>query len=84
MFRWKVGMAAMLIVGTRMRARFKVDVKRDSGETIGSSNRNAYFCLYFAKGMCAQGAQCPMWHRIPNEHDEVETTIDCFGRDKYM
>ncbi|KAI7886564.1 hypothetical protein K492DRAFT_233340 [Lichtheimia hyalospora FSU 10163] len=67
-----------------MRARFKVDVKRDSGETVGSSNRNAYFCLYFAKGMCAQGAQCPMWHRIPNERDEVETTIDCFGRDKYM
>ncbi|KAI9314295.1 hypothetical protein BX666DRAFT_2029821 [Dichotomocladium elegans] len=67
-----------------LRAKFKCNVARDSGETVGSSNRNAYFCLFFAKGMCAQGAHCPMWHRIPNEHDEIETTIDCFGRDKYM
>lgn len=25
-----------------------------------------------------------MWHRIPTDNDEMETTIDCFGRDKYM
>jgi RNA recognition motif-containing protein len=25
-----------------------------------------------------------MWHRIPTESDEVEATIDCFGRDKYL
>jgi len=25
-----------------------------------------------------------MWHRIPTEFDEVEATIDCFGRDKYL
>jgi RNA recognition motif-containing protein len=25
-----------------------------------------------------------MWHRIPSESDEVEATIDCFGRDKYL
>ncbi|KAI8138570.1 hypothetical protein BJV82DRAFT_673512 [Fennellomyces sp. T-0311] len=67
-----------------VRAKFKCNVARDSGDTIGSSNRNAYFCLFFAKGMCAQGPQCSMWHRIPNERDEIETTIDCFGRDKYM
>ncbi|KAG2219700.1 hypothetical protein INT45_001872 [Circinella minor] len=66
------------------RAKFKCDPARDSGETVGSNNRNAYFCLFFAKGMCAQGSDCSMWHRIPNESDEIETTIDCFGRDKYM
>ncbi|KAI9274676.1 hypothetical protein BDA99DRAFT_545587 [Phascolomyces articulosus] len=66
------------------RAGFKCDPTRDSGETAGSNNRNAYFCLFFAKGMCAQGSDCSMWHRIPNENDEIETTIDCFGRDKYM
>ncbi|KAI9491458.1 hypothetical protein BDB00DRAFT_959678 [Zychaea mexicana] len=67
-----------------VRAKFKCDVARDSGDTVGTNNRNAYFCLFFAKGMCAQGAQCSMLHRIPNESDEVETTIDCFGRDKFM
>ncbi|CAO3647754.1 unnamed protein product [Cunninghamella blakesleeana] len=33
--------------------------------------------------MCAQGAKCPMLHRVPTLNDEVETTIDCFGRDKH-
>ncbi|ORY94732.1 hypothetical protein BCR43DRAFT_494508 [Syncephalastrum racemosum] len=66
------------------RAKFRCNVERDSGETVGSNNPNAYFCVYFAKGMCIQGSECSMWHRIPNEKDEVETTIDCFGRDKFM
>ncbi|KAI8393468.1 uncharacterized protein BYT42DRAFT_551138 [Radiomyces spectabilis] len=66
-----------------LRAKFKCNPAKDSGETAGSRNPHAYFCLYFAKGMCSQGAQCSMWHRIPNENDEVQTTIDCFGRDKF-
>ncbi|RCH93349.1 Pre-mRNA-splicing factor, partial [Rhizopus stolonifer] len=24
-----------------------------------------------------------MWHRVPTTEDHVETTIDCFGRDKF-
>ncbi|KAI7905653.1 uncharacterized protein BX663DRAFT_500490 [Cokeromyces recurvatus] len=66
-----------------VRPKFKVDIARDSGETLGSRNKNAYFCIYFAKGMCALGPKCPMWHRIPNESDLQETTVDCFGRDKF-
>ncbi|KAG0181857.1 Pre-mRNA-splicing factor [Apophysomyces sp. BC1034] len=58
--------------------------KGDTGDTSGSGNSHAYFCLYFAKGMCSRGSRCAMWHRIPTDRDEVETTIDCFGRDKFM
>ncbi|KAJ2965145.1 hypothetical protein NQZ79_g110 [Umbelopsis isabellina] len=68
----------------KMRPKYRCDVARDSGITAGSDNPQSYFCLHFARGMCTQGAKCAMWHRIPNESDEVEATIDCFGRDKYM
>ncbi|KAL0074311.1 hypothetical protein J3Q64DRAFT_1772654 [Phycomyces blakesleeanus] len=66
-----------------LRSKFRCKVARDAGDTAGTSNPHAYFCLYFAKGMCAQGHKCAMWHRIPTEKDEQETTIDCFGRDKF-
>ncbi|KAI7861354.1 hypothetical protein BDF14DRAFT_1870554 [Spinellus fusiger] len=66
-----------------LRSKFRCKVARDEGDTTGTSNPHAYFCLYFAKGMCAQGHKCAMWHRIPHENDEQETTIDCFGRDKF-
>lgn len=66
-----------------MRPKFKVDIARDAGETIGSRNKNAYFCIFFAKGMCSQGPKCAMWHRVPTTDDILETTIDCFGRDKF-
>ncbi|CAO3642135.1 unnamed protein product [Cunninghamella echinulata] len=65
------------------KAKFRCDPDRDSGITSGTRNPNAYFCVYFAKGMCAQGEKCPMLHRVPTLEDEVETTIDCFGRDKH-
>ncbi|KAI8884476.1 hypothetical protein K501DRAFT_217548 [Backusella circina FSU 941] len=68
---------------TSVRPKFKVDIARDAGETIGSRNPNSYFCLFFAKGMCSKGAKCGMWHRVPTTEDHVETTVDCFGRDKY-
>ncbi|ORZ19394.1 hypothetical protein BCR42DRAFT_489344 [Absidia repens] len=64
-------------------AKFRCDPAKDSGSTAGSRNPSAYFCVYFAKGMCAQGPNCSMWHRVPTVNDEVETTVDCFGRDKF-
>ncbi|KAL9559218.1 hypothetical protein MBANPS3_000535 [Mucor bainieri] len=68
---------------TSVRPKFKVDIARDAGETLGSRNKNAYFCLFFAKGMCSKGPKCTMWHRVPTTEDVFETTIDCFGRDKF-
>ncbi|KAI8645580.1 hypothetical protein BD408DRAFT_382089 [Parasitella parasitica] len=68
---------------TSVRPKFKVDIARDAGETLGSRNKNAYFCLFFAKGMCSKGSKCTMWHRVPTTEDVLETTIDCFGRDKF-
>ncbi|KAI8060033.1 hypothetical protein BC940DRAFT_264454 [Gongronella butleri] len=65
------------------KAKFRCNPSRDTGTTVGSHNPNAFFCVYFAKGMCAQGAKCPMWHRVPTLDDVVETTVDCFGRDKH-
>ncbi|OZJ05975.1 hypothetical protein BZG36_01214 [Bifiguratus adelaidae] len=70
--------------GVRTRAKYRCDPARDSGITAGSTNPDAYFCLYFARGMCAYGKNCANWHRVPDEQDHEETTIDCFGRDKFV
>ncbi|CAO3656645.1 unnamed protein product [Mucor hiemalis] len=66
-----------------VRPKFKVDIARDAGLTVGSRNKDTYFCLFFAKGMCSQGPKCAMWHCVPSTEDKFETTIDCFGRDKF-
>ncbi|ORX58754.1 hypothetical protein DM01DRAFT_1405386 [Hesseltinella vesiculosa] len=65
------------------KAKFRCHAAKDTGSTSGTHNPNAFFCVYFAKGMCALGANCAMWHRVPTLDDEVETTVDCFGRDKH-
>ncbi|RUS30060.1 hypothetical protein BC938DRAFT_479894 [Jimgerdemannia flammicorona] len=67
----------------REHAKYRCKVERDAGETRGSNNPESYFCIYFAQGMCAQGPECACWHRIPIIEDTEETTIDCFGRDKF-
>jgi hypothetical protein len=41
------------------------------------------FCIHFAHGKCTRGHNCGFLHRIPIPGDKIETTIDCFGRDKF-
>ncbi|RKP26989.1 hypothetical protein SYNPS1DRAFT_10183, partial [Syncephalis pseudoplumigaleata] len=67
----------------RLRAETRVNIARDSGETIGSRNPEAYFCVFFAHGCCPKGYQCQFLHRIPRPSDRKERARDCFGRDRW-
>lgn len=44
-----------------------------------------FFCLHFARGMCAKGAECKYFHRIPTPEDDAECDelFDCFGRARH-
>jgi hypothetical protein len=66
-------------------ATSRVNISKDSGWSIGCSQKDPYFCLFFAKGECSQGPDCKFMHRLPTKQDEerIPITKDCFGRDKY-
>ena len=56
--------------------------KADSLEKKGS----AWFCVYFARGSCTEGAHCRYYHRPPNHDDclnEQENLRDVFGRTRH-
>ncbi|KAI8901596.1 hypothetical protein BC833DRAFT_113324 [Globomyces pollinis-pini] len=67
--------------GTIIPAEHRVVIDRDAGKTRASSKMP--FCIHFAHGKCSRGHNCTFLHRIPMKGDRVETTIDCFGRDKF-
>ncbi|KAF9353331.1 Pre-mRNA-splicing factor [Mortierella sp. NVP85] len=65
------------------KAPHRCDPAKDSGRTKGTSNPNAYFCVFFAKGSCPNGEDCNWLHRIPSKQDHVETGMDVFGRERF-
>ncbi|CAG8449348.1 10377_t:CDS:10 [Ambispora leptoticha] len=65
------------------KAKTRCNAELDVGETKGDKMSNAYFCLFFARGCCPFGYECNYLHRIPDESDPVDSTIDAFGRDKF-
>ncbi|RKP08718.1 hypothetical protein THASP1DRAFT_15257, partial [Thamnocephalis sphaerospora] len=67
----------------RVKPETRVDIARDSGETVGSRNPEAYFCNFFARGCCPHGYHCRFIHRIPEDTDRIERTRDCFGRELF-
>lgn len=44
-----------------------------------------FFCLHFARGMCAKGKDCYYYHRIPTPEDDArcDELFDCFGRQRH-
>ncbi len=65
-------------------------VKTDAGATRADSGGvqrkdKRYFCLHFARGICAKGKDCAFYHRIPTPDDDAqcEEMMDCFGRHKH-
>ena len=66
-------------------AKGRCSVKEDTGYTRADSNPgNAYFCLFFARGLCPRGRECEYLHRLPTSvHDIYSGNVDCFGRDKH-
>ena len=60
----------------------RCNIARDSGYTRADKVRGAFFCLYFASGVCPKGHECDYLHRLPTLHDLYNPNVDCFGRDK--
>lgn len=58
----------------REKATTRCDSKLDCGLTRCDkvSGGRRFFCLHFAKGCCANGANCTYFHRIPTPDDERE------------
>ena len=46
-----------------------------------------FFCQYFARGVCSNGADCSMFHLVPSAEDcakhEKSPTTDIFGRQRH-
>lgn len=67
-----------------VKSKYKLNIEQDSGFTkANKSDKQQFFCLYFAKGMCVKGKNCQYLHRIPNDFDIFPITKDCFGREKF-
>ncbi|KAJ9631870.1 Pre-mRNA-splicing factor [Taxawa tesnikishii (nom. ined.)] len=72
-------------------AKGRCNVALDSGYTKADRTPGAYFCLFFARGLCPKGQDCEYLHRLPNARVEKEgglgdifpSNVDCFGRDKF-
>lgn len=56
---------------------------KDSGYTLADNVSGSYFCLFFARGLCPKGSDCPYLHRLPTVTDIFNPNVDCFGRDKF-
>lgn len=59
---------------------------RADGVLVKTSKKEKhFFCLHFARGMCAKGAECKFYHRIPTPEDDAgcDELFDCFGRPRH-
>jgi hypothetical protein len=61
----------------------RCNIEKDSGYTRADSTPGAFFCLFFARGICPRGKDCQYLHRLPGLHDIFNPNVDCFGRDKF-
>lgn len=68
-------------------AETKCVLESDAGRTKADEAKktNRYFCMHFARGMCAKGSDCSYFHRLPTREDEVRVGMmhDCFGRKRH-
>lgn len=59
-------------------------IATDAGYTKADKTAGgAFFCLYFARGLCTRGKNCEYLHRLPTVTDIFPPNLDCFGRDKF-
>jgi len=68
---------------SKTHAQGRCNVAKDSGYTKADNTPGAYFCLFFARGICPKGVDCEYLHRLPTVTDIFPSNIDCFGRDKH-
>lgn len=63
-------------------------LEKDAGYTkadVGAQKGKRFFCIHFAHGMCAKGADCVFHHRIPTPEDDrqCDELTDIFGRSRH-
>jgi hypothetical protein len=65
------------------RCVLELDAGKTKADAVSKANR--YFCVHFARGMCARGAECSYYHRLPSAADEARIGMmhDCFGRERH-
>jgi hypothetical protein len=59
------------------RAETRCSILMDAGYTKADKTAagTGFFCLHFARGACALGADCKYFHRIPTPVDEVSVVF---------
>ena len=66
---------------------YKCDPELDTGYTRADKMEKltSYFCVYFARGCCAEGSKCRYYHRVPQPEDILneENSKDVFGRTRH-
>ncbi len=66
---------------------YKCDPELDTGYTRADlmEKTTSYFCVYFARGCCAEGSKCRFYHRVPQPEDLIheENAKDVFGRTRH-
>lgn len=65
------------------KAKGRCNVATDAGYTKADSLTGSFFCVSFARGVCAKGVDCDYLHRLPGVYDIFGPNVDCFGRDKF-
>jgi len=69
-------------------AESRCNLNEDAGATKADASGirgKRFFCLHFAHGMCAKGAECTFFHRAPTPDDDArcDEMLDCFGRARH-
>ncbi|ATY63286.1 pre-mRNA splicing factor cwc2 [Cordyceps militaris] len=65
------------------KAKGRCNIATDAGYTKADNQPGSFFCVSFARGVCAKGVDCEYLHRLPGAYDIFGPNIDCFGRDKF-
>lgn len=67
------------------RCSLEIDAGYTKADTSGVNSNKKYFCILFARGACAKGAECSYYHRVPTPDDDAicEEIVDCFGRQRH-
>ncbi|CAM9164264.1 unnamed protein product [Phaeothamnion confervicola] len=74
-------------LGKGEKAESRCEVDADAGHTKADriDSKSKYFCIHFARGGCARGAECQYFHRTPLPTDDatLDQFRDCFGRERH-
>lgn len=67
------------------RAAGRCCIATDAGKTLADTRAKGFFCIHFARGLCAKGKECTYHHHLPTPADEkrIGKLHDCFGRERH-